>query len=278
MQDRLPSEGSVDDAPEPADVIKPDIVTRQRRRNMYFDAIAFITDVKRGPFWEHSPILYDISGVRAGWAKINKGMLKMYNAEVLSKFPVVQHFPFGSLFSWDLVPEIKASEQVPTGRVGTVGDAVGTQLATTATTTTPQEVMQQQHSSLPSLNSPSTVLPSSSVSATDMSTSLRQPPSSTSSSVLRPIRFSHVVHSSASVKATSTALYPSHPPPLTAYPVGTYPPLPPPRPPPTATTIIPPPSATTITPPPTATTITPTAAATTITPTRTATTITPPPP
>lgn len=53
-------------------------------------------------------MLYDISGVRAGWAKINKGMIKMYIAEVLSKFPVVQHFYFGSLFSWDEDPDAVA--------------------------------------------------------------------------------------------------------------------------------------------------------------------------
>lgn len=31
----------------------------------------------------------------------------MYNAEVLSKFPVVQHFPFGSLFAWERDPAAK---------------------------------------------------------------------------------------------------------------------------------------------------------------------------
>ncbi|KAF2635649.1 phosphotyrosyl phosphatase activator [Massarina eburnea CBS 473.64] len=101
------TEGSLPNAPNPADVAKASAVERERGRNMYFSAIGFIYDVKKGPFWEHSPILFDISGVKAGWAKINKGMLKMYNAEVLSKFPVVQHFPFGSLFVWERDPGAK---------------------------------------------------------------------------------------------------------------------------------------------------------------------------
>ncbi|KAE8377393.1 rotamase PTPA-1 [Aspergillus bertholletiae] len=102
--DPVPETGSLSDVVNPHGVTKANVVEEERKVNMYFSAIGFINDVKKGPFWEHSQMLYDISGVQAGWAKINKGMIKMYNAEVLSKFPVVQHFRFGSLFSWDRHP------------------------------------------------------------------------------------------------------------------------------------------------------------------------------
>lgn len=68
----MPVEGSFQDAPTPGDVVKKCIVERERKKNMYFAAIGFIYDVKTGPFWEHSPILFDISGIRTGWGKINK--------------------------------------------------------------------------------------------------------------------------------------------------------------------------------------------------------------
>jgi serine/threonine-protein phosphatase 2A activator len=103
--DPTPTEGSLPEATDASFVTNRSFVQRERTRNMYFSAIGFIFDVKRGPFGEHSPMLYDISGITAGWGKINKGMIKMYNAEVLSKFPVVQHFPFGSLFRWEKDPE-----------------------------------------------------------------------------------------------------------------------------------------------------------------------------
>lgn len=76
------------------------IVFQYCTKNFYFNAVAFIYKVKKGAFFEHSPILYDISNVKT-WEKILNGLLKMYQVEVFGKFPVVQHFYFGgALFPW----------------------------------------------------------------------------------------------------------------------------------------------------------------------------------
>ncbi|KAF3491358.1 uncharacterized protein GIQ15_00875 [Arthroderma uncinatum] len=72
-----PTEGSLPNAPATADVAKLNIVEKERKSNMYFSAIGFIHDVKKGPFWEHSPMLYDISGIKDGWGKINKVMIAL---------------------------------------------------------------------------------------------------------------------------------------------------------------------------------------------------------
>ena len=119
----VPTEGSLPSTPPANKVTDKDVVADYKDSNMYFSAIQFIYDVKRGPFWEHSPVLYNISGIKDGWAKINKGMLKMYAAEVLGKFPVVQHFPFGSFFRWEINPDaaqsqasVHAQQQPPAAR------------------------------------------------------------------------------------------------------------------------------------------------------------------
>jgi len=68
----VPTEGSLTDAPLPGDIIQLPTVKFLSSQNLYFSAVAFIYAMKTGPFWEHSPTLYDISGVPKGWAKIHQ--------------------------------------------------------------------------------------------------------------------------------------------------------------------------------------------------------------
>ncbi|KAJ1672808.1 Serine/threonine-protein phosphatase 2A activator [Spiromyces aspiralis] len=84
----------------PAISIDPKTVDCEHREYLYLGGIKFIFEMKKGPFFEHSRQLYDISGVQT-WEKVNKGLSKMYDVEVLSKSPVVQHLVFGSLFSFE---------------------------------------------------------------------------------------------------------------------------------------------------------------------------------
>lgn len=89
--------------PRPSDVCDAGKAAELADRYLYFEAIAFVYAMKKGRFSEHSPVLYDVSGIKT-WAKIRQGMLKMYKGEVLDKFPVVQHFYFGPLFPFEDSP------------------------------------------------------------------------------------------------------------------------------------------------------------------------------
>jgi len=85
----------------PRDMLK-DSSLNLAKEYMFLGCLKFIADIKnKAQFHEHSPTLYSLTNVPT-WKKIHEGMLKMYQAEVLAKFPVIQHFYFGSILSTSL--------------------------------------------------------------------------------------------------------------------------------------------------------------------------------
>ena len=83
---------------KPKDIPLDSVAERNSSIYLFFGCIRYLLTVKSGPFAEHSNVLWGVSSVPY-WDKVNSGLLKMYQVEVLSKFPVVQHFFFGSLMS-----------------------------------------------------------------------------------------------------------------------------------------------------------------------------------
>ena len=68
---------------------------------MYLGCIKFIKQVKSCvPFWESSPMLNDISACPS-WEKVQSGLMKMFQAEVIGKHPVIKHLRFGSLLAFN---------------------------------------------------------------------------------------------------------------------------------------------------------------------------------
>ncbi|CAH8469195.1 unnamed protein product [Schistosoma turkestanicum] len=98
----------------PSVITDRDVVERDKDKYLLFSCIAYIHQCKTGPFEEHSHTLYGISEIPK-WEKVNSGLIKMYKGEVLEKFPVVQHFLFGNLLSFDSIQTMKRlNNQTPT--------------------------------------------------------------------------------------------------------------------------------------------------------------------
>ncbi|KAK9862236.1 hypothetical protein WJX84_001271 [Apatococcus fuscideae] len=84
----------------PGSMHVPDLLSKSLQDDfLYLSCVGFVLQVKKGPLAETSPMINDISGV-ATWSKVNQGMVKMYQAEVLSKLPIMQHFLFGSILQY----------------------------------------------------------------------------------------------------------------------------------------------------------------------------------
>ncbi len=85
----------------PESIHSESAITKDSEDYMYFACIKFIKQVKKGvPFGESSPILNDISAVPT-WEKVQQGLLKMFQAEVIGKHPVIKHLKFGSLVNFN---------------------------------------------------------------------------------------------------------------------------------------------------------------------------------
>ena len=85
----------------PKNSIDDDIIDKYNGDFMYLNCIKHIKSVKHGAsFGEYSPLLYSLTDVK-NWEKVAKGLVKMYEDEVLKKFVVVQHFFFGSVLTYD---------------------------------------------------------------------------------------------------------------------------------------------------------------------------------
>ncbi|KAL3932289.1 MAG: hypothetical protein SGARI_004004 [Bacillariaceae sp.] len=82
---------------------------------MYLGCIRYIRRLKQGvPFFESSPMLYDISQTLSSWDKVSRGLLRLYQGEVLDKRQVVQHFVFSRLFPCTWTPSRSADLMAPT--------------------------------------------------------------------------------------------------------------------------------------------------------------------
>ncbi|EPZ36381.1 rotamase PTPA-2 [Rozella allomycis CSF55] len=86
---------------KPKSIHDPEVIEGYAKHYFYLSCIEFVNKVKTASLRWHSPMLDDISAAKS-WKKINEGLFKMLDAEILSKFPIMQHFLFGSFLRFEI--------------------------------------------------------------------------------------------------------------------------------------------------------------------------------
>jgi serine/threonine-protein phosphatase 2A activator len=99
---------------EPVKFVEQETIEAFRKEFMFIGCIDYIQQVKTGHIAEHSNQLWSISAVPS-WSKICSGLIKMYQKEVISKYPVIQHVLFGSIFTLN---PVKPGTRMPQARLG----------------------------------------------------------------------------------------------------------------------------------------------------------------
>ncbi|OHT01780.1 Serine/threonine-protein phosphatase 2A activator [Tritrichomonas foetus] len=84
----------------PLNVIEKETSLLYKDEFSYCKWIEYLYESKSGPFSQHSRILYSLSRI-PDFEQIHQGMMKMFHAEVLNKFVVVQQFGFGTILQWN---------------------------------------------------------------------------------------------------------------------------------------------------------------------------------
>ena len=84
----------------PSNVVDKEISTKFQDSYSYCKWISYLYESKTGPFNQHSRVLYSLTSIQS-FDQIHSGMIKMFKAEVLDKFVVVQQFKFGSLIQFN---------------------------------------------------------------------------------------------------------------------------------------------------------------------------------
>ena len=81
----------------PKSILDDSILEKYKNEYIYLDCVAHVKSVKKGyKFAECAPILESITNAK-NWLKIAKGLVKMYEDDVLKKYVIIQHFYFGSV-------------------------------------------------------------------------------------------------------------------------------------------------------------------------------------